>query len=565
MANSEFQLDAPPGFEIPDAKPVDVKPAVAPQQFGQGAGFMGKAGVGSAIGASILEGWIQGTRIKEERMREQARDKLSGARSMYAMSVENWQKWRLGNPTPDAQKDPQGFAQWQQQNKNYQNAVSVARNTYADTMQPYVIHEEPKGKGAGGKLKAAGKHLERGFTAQQPQMFAENVLQSFRSMPIDQMGQPDPEKAARLEQTKTTTEAEKQRMESEKLRAQTEKQVMDATQAGIKSMNSGNYGEMAKAMNTVGMLTGNLKQPVTADQLKAQAADWQVQAQKSSTMQGILDKVNAGKPLNDNEQAIYNASWGIPPEKNIFQAYTDEVGPGKKFKSKYDAARQYLEDQNMFRNAYKPENSNEMVKEALRTTLAEKLGRQPTPGELSEAFLHYRFGTTPEGDSYKPGKAGGAPKKMTEPETKRALGNAITYATQSDPSIAEYAKDFTVPIASGGNLYNVLRPDWAGKEPLFTGHKTYGAAHEKFLDAVEDGLRQEGMSDEQIRQMVGPRKMSSKPEGEARTQRNVTPSAAAVKTAYRLTKGGQTLDATDLSDDDIKKLKAKGYSVERSQ
>jgi hypothetical protein len=35
--------------------------------------------------------------------------------------------------------------------------------------------------------------------------------------------------------------------------------------------------------------------------------------------------------------------------------------------------------------------------------------------------------------------------------------------------------------------------------------------------------------------------------------------------AYRLTKGGQTLDATDLSDDDIKKLKAKGYSVERSQ
>ena len=99
-------------------------------------------------------------------------------------------------------------------------------------------------------------------------------------MPIDQMGQPDPEKAARLEQTKTTTEAEKQRMESEKRRAQTEKQVMDSTQAGIKSMNSGNSGEMAKAMNTVGMLTGNLKQPVTADQLKAQAADWQVQAQK---------------------------------------------------------------------------------------------------------------------------------------------------------------------------------------------------------------------------------------------------------------------------------------------
>ena len=56
-------------------------------------------------------------------------------------------------PRPNAQKDPQGFAQWQQQNKNYQNAVSVARNTYADTMQPYVIHEEPKGKGAGGKLE----------------------------------------------------------------------------------------------------------------------------------------------------------------------------------------------------------------------------------------------------------------------------------------------------------------------------------------------------------------------------------------------------------------------------
>ena len=218
MANSEFQLDAPPpGFEIPEAKPVDVKPAVAPQRFDQGAGFMGKAGVGAAIGASILEGWIQGTRIKEERMREQARDKLSGARSMYAMSVENWQKWRLGNPTPDAQKDPQGFAQWQQKNKEYQNAASVAKNTYADTMQPYVIHEEPKGKGVGGKLKSAGKRLERGFTAQQPQMFAEGVLNSFRQMPIDQMGQPDPERAARLEQTKTATEAEKQRLEAEKL------------------------------------------------------------------------------------------------------------------------------------------------------------------------------------------------------------------------------------------------------------------------------------------------------------------------------------------------------------
>ena len=94
MANQQFQLDQP-GFEIPEAKPVDVQPATPPQQqFGQGAGWMGKAGVGAAIGASILEGWMAGERIKEQRMQQQAQNKLSGARQMYAMSVQNWQQWR---------------------------------------------------------------------------------------------------------------------------------------------------------------------------------------------------------------------------------------------------------------------------------------------------------------------------------------------------------------------------------------------------------------------------------------------------------------------------------------
>ena len=59
--------------------------------------------------------------------------------------------------------------------------------------------------------------------------------------------------------------------------------------------------------------------------------------------------------------------------------------------------------------------------------------------------------------------------------------------------------------------------------------------------------------------------MTSKPEGGDRTQRNLTPPSSAARSGYRVTKGNQTLNLSDLSDDEIKKLKAKGYSVERSQ
>lgn len=585
MADQSMQMDAPPTFEIPKARQIDVQPATAPQPYSQGAGFMGKAGAGAAISASLLEGWMQGTRIKEDRLRQQAQTKLDGARWGYAQSIGTLRDWRVQNSDPEKYTDQQtgktGRDAW---NAKYKVLVADANNSrdfYADTMQGMAIKEEPKAKGVGGKLKAAGKKMGKGLTAQPPEMFAQAAIDHFKGQNVEQASTPDPYSAQKLEHEKVATDVDRQRLSAETTRNQHEKQLMDANQSVAKAAQNNDYTAMAKAMNTVNALSGHADKIITPDTLKVQAAETRVNAQRSMVLGGIFDKAQTGKPLNENEQAIYNAAWGIQSEKTPYQGYVHDVGPGKLFATEHDASKAFLEDQSAFKNAYRPESMLEMTKQAIMVNLQHELGRDPTPDEFSKAFLNYRFGADPEGNAIKK-------KPTTDQDRTDALSQAIEAATDSNPdwkwfsfhkagSKGERAFLFDPVTAKSGK--RTVRGDKAGEtkeiqSPFYKGHwftkneDSTKDEYQKFVDAVQQSLRENNpnLSDEDMKAFRLP---LVTPQKDEKQQTNVTPKAQPPAILqgggdkpkrYTLSKNGASKGPIELSPDQVEYWKKNGWN-----
>ena len=181
----------------PEMQPVQVRPAEAPQgNYGIGAGFMGKTGSAAAIAAPLLEGWIAGKQLKEQREQQQAQTKLAGSRNLFAMSVESYRNWVENNPNATPEQKKAKLA-----------AVQQARDAYAGVMEQYVA--PPKATTRGGKVKQG---VKRALGAPTPELFAQAAVKAFQNQPLEDLVAPDALRKQQLKQAETGTKAEEERL-----------------------------------------------------------------------------------------------------------------------------------------------------------------------------------------------------------------------------------------------------------------------------------------------------------------------------------------------------------------
>lgn len=169
----------PPPVEM---SPMEVRPARPPEPLPPSAGWGGKTAGGLNIAASFLEGWMRGKQMHELAARKRADTEVAGHRQMFVQAVQGYRDFVASEPKPT---DPAKLAEWQAKETNLKAAAAAAQQHYADVMQKYTFPEEQTAKGVKGKLKQFGSNVKKEMTPQDPHMFAQTVLDSFRKQPIE--------------------------------------------------------------------------------------------------------------------------------------------------------------------------------------------------------------------------------------------------------------------------------------------------------------------------------------------------------------------------------------------
>ena len=189
------QMAAPP---MPQGQQAQVLPAQA--------GFVSKAGAGAYIANNVLQGWLQGRKVKAERNLQRAQTKLAGADYAYQTVAQNYNsllKQGKSEDDPEVQKAKQ--------------AAMSAWNAKLNVMQQYTMPAQPAKKTA--KQKVAGGFGQMfGKSGVTPELIAQTSLQVLKSSPPPGLGLSPQDQLAMTQQKEADVRlgAEKLALDQEK-------------------------------------------------------------------------------------------------------------------------------------------------------------------------------------------------------------------------------------------------------------------------------------------------------------------------------------------------------------
>lgn len=250
------QMAAPP---MPQGQQAQVLPAQA--------GFVSKAGAGAYIANNVLQGWLQGRKVKAERNLQRAQTQLAGADYAYQTVAQNYNsllKQGKSENDPEVQKAKQ--------------AAMSAWQAKLGVMQQYAIPQQPAKKTA--KQKVAGGFGQIfGKSGVTPELIAQTSLQVLKSSPPPGLGLSPQDQLAMTQQKEAET-----RLGTETLALEQEKRK-DAEDTAA----------MAIVKIPENQRTPEQKQRLEAWERVAHIKDPQSQKLADS----ILQDIAAGRPLTD--------------------------------------------------------------------------------------------------------------------------------------------------------------------------------------------------------------------------------------------------------------------------
>lgn len=298
-----------------------VPPAAKPME---GMGYVKPAGAGAYVASQILTGWMAGRQEAQKRKLDQAKTSVVGAKTAYDITAQNYQNLVDQGLDPN---DPES----KQKLDSAKMAVSHAWTNYLDNAQKYSTPDE----GGKPKKKGAKQTAHDMFMGHDPQMFLDSSLNVLR-----QSGAPALNYGTSAEQ-KNQLALQKQQLEQNKNTL--EQQSHDkAKQADVDALQKtytdpkSTPEQKQQAKENLAVYGVNIAHVESA--AEAKVADEIAQVKLS----GIETLNTPGKTTSDLTVG-QRAALGI--QLGPLDAYMNEVGPGKKFKTAIDANRGYLRDQ----------------------------------------------------------------------------------------------------------------------------------------------------------------------------------------------------------------------------
>jgi hypothetical protein len=468
MPLDEIPIPTAQQIAAPPSAPVNPAP-----EMPRGAGFAGKGAGIASIATNFMNGWMAGIDRAEEQKRKAATTKIQATRATFDMAAAQWKKMQENGLDPEtiAKQMAEAHAKGDQatidkltpQAKQVEEAHQVLTNawgTYVDTMGQYSIPVDDKGqpikKGIGGKIKGA-------LTAQDPQIYPAMAIGLLKKMdPVQIANMSGPEKSA-LQEQKSRQELIDQQLKSTKTQVAEQDQVHILRDQRTAALAKGD----SKAVDNIdSQLAGfgvKVEEPIAGARELAQQ---EVQLKTSA-----YAALNSGKTINDLT-AGQQVAVGIPPLKDPYQAYMSEVGPGKRFKTPYDAAHKYLDDEHAARVMGREPTASEDIRRSVQVTAQhdwEQAGNKgPVPQWKVEEDFQSRM--KPDYDDKHPNGGGGVVDATTRETLQDKAIRQIRAEHKDEPDVMD---NFFVQDPESGQWKmreNPTEPEshWFG-EPTYPG------------------------------------------------------------------------------------------------
>jgi hypothetical protein len=583
QGNLAPQMDPIP---IPQFQPVQTK---SPQDIGmqpppstsQAAYYGGKTGVIANYADKFLQGWMTGKKIGEDKARQKAADSIGAAKS--AVDVVG-QSYRTAVESGDQQKVA-----------DTKKALTAAWTNYVGMAEKYVAPPPDQKKSAGKKVKDA-------VVPHGPQLYQQTTLNILKQTDPTAMYGPSKEDQLRQKQQESQTAEAESRKKITDLDLDERKKVDEGIEAYKKAIASGDTKAADDAARNLEVLGRKVELP----------SKQKLEQQVTETALSAADKLKNPNmqfgQLTDLEQSALIANGLGPQIKNPMQAYLTQVGPGKRFKTDYEAAHAFMLDERTSRIMGQKPTPLEELRAGSRLILqhdlqdpekAKKLGlKEPLkageepPKWLIEQEAEKRYKKTAgdsEGDALLQARAinsivNKSIAKMSPTEQQIAKQYFTVQDPQTQqlsldpfPDLSKVPEDQKAQIVAVGKSLRANATRWAheiykdvddetiqerlGPEPSYGEGMTPPPEAPKkkgMIDRVEDffmpSKKTEGMTAPPGNTKVG---SMSEPPG------NYKPMAR-----YKLTKGSRSAwegQPIELSAEEAKKLAAGGYTLEEVQ
>lgn len=312
----------PEPLALPQAQPVTVRtaqdvglqppPQMPPVYYG------GAAGGVASVADKVLTGWMAGKKMSEDRMRQKAAQSIGDAKS--AVDVVG-QTYRSAVEANDQDKIASSSAALKSAWKNYMNMA-----------QQYVAPPPDQKTGVKQKLKNA-------FVPQGPQLYQQATLDVLNNTDPTTLYHPTKTQSLQQQGLQNEVEEQGQRKQINDLTIEQQKDARTAQQDYINAITNGDTAAQQKAAQSLQAMGKNVVLPSTQ----------QLQQQVTQNALDGMAALKGGKQwaqLSDLQRGAMVKEGVAPQEKNAFQAgYLGEVGEGKRFKTAYEAAHQYMLDE----------------------------------------------------------------------------------------------------------------------------------------------------------------------------------------------------------------------------
>lgn len=307
---------------MPTADPVQVRTAqdvgLQPPPQVPAVYYGSEAGGIAHVADKVLTGWMAGKKIKEDKMRQTAAETIGAAKS--AVDVVG-QSYRTAVESGDQEKIA-----------STQKALKAAWENYVGKAEMYVQPPEDQQKGVKNKLKKA-------LLPNSPQIYQQATLDILKQ--TDPTSMYGPSKKEKLQQQAAEGQIAEQgtRQKIDQMTLDEQTKIHAATNDYVNAVTNGDTTAQQKASQTLQAYGRKVELP-SEQQLRQQVTQNALEGMKA------LKDGKDWAQISDLQRAAMVKEGVAPQEKNAFQAgYLGQVGEGKRFKTAYDAAHQYMLDE----------------------------------------------------------------------------------------------------------------------------------------------------------------------------------------------------------------------------
>lgn len=302
-----------PTVQVQTAQDVGLKPPppVPSVYYGSEAGGI------AHVADSVLTGWMAGKKLKEDKLRQNAAENIGAAKSAVDVIGQNYR-------TAVENGDQDKIASTKQ-------ALQAAWKNYVGQAEQYV--QPPPGDKKGLKDKA-----KQALLPNSPQLYQQATLDILKQ--TDPTSMYGPSKKEQLQQKAAEGQIAEQgtRQKLEDLSLDQQTKINGIRNDYMNAVANGDVAAQQKASQGLNAYGQKVELP-SEQQLRQQVTQ--------SALDGMKE-LQSGKnfaQLSDLQRSAMVKEGIAAQVKNGPEAYQAEVGPNKRFKTEYDAQRQYLIDE----------------------------------------------------------------------------------------------------------------------------------------------------------------------------------------------------------------------------